>query len=390
MGARRAASPARALGLVMPRTSLGMSAALALAALAASILATFVYGLVVDSLGLESLRPPEIKDTTIFPGIGILLTLQALAVVTPVSEEVLFRGFVLRGLLPSIGAGPAVVATALLFSVLHLEPQVMIPIFVTGPGLGVTLCQDRVGVALHRGPRWAEHPGVAGGAIPVKAIDRRGRTRHRYCCGLHLAYSVTTSTESGQGIFRVMGKERIERMFASVRERERPGLIIFLTAGFPDMEATLELVPALVAAGADAVELGVPFSDPLAEGPVIQQSSFLALQNGVTTADCLKAAETLRHRIPDAPLVLMGYYNPVLSYGIASFAAECQRVGVDGLITVDLPGTESGPLAAECDSRDLSLIPLLAPTSTEESIAESCRNASGFVYCVSVTGVTGC
>ena len=186
-----------------------------------------------------------------------------------------------------------------------------------------------------------------------------------------------------------MGKERIERMFASVRERERPGLVVFLTAGFPDMEATLELVPALVAAGADAVELGVPFSDPLAEGPVIQQSSFLALQNGVTTADCLQAADTLRDRIPETPLILMGYYNPVFAYGITPFAAECQRVGVDGLITVDLPGTESGSLAAECNGRDISLIPLLAPTSTEESIAESCRNASGFVYCVSVTGVTG-
>ena len=186
-----------------------------------------------------------------------------------------------------------------------------------------------------------------------------------------------------------MGKERIERMFASVRERERPGLVVFLTAGCPDMEATLELVPALVAAGADAVELGVPFSDPLAEGPIIQQSSFLALQNGVTTADCLQAAETLRDRIPDTPLILMGYYNPVFSYGVERFVSECQRIGVDGLITVDLPGTESGPLAAECLSRDISLIPLLAPTSTEESIAESCRNASGFVYCVSVTGVTG-
>ena len=186
-----------------------------------------------------------------------------------------------------------------------------------------------------------------------------------------------------------MGKERIERMFASVRERERPGLIVFLTAGFPDMEATLELVPALVAAGADAVELGVPFSDPLAEGPTIQQSSFLALQNGVTTAGCLRAAETLRDRIDDAPLILMGYYNPIHSYGITRFAAECQRVGVDGLITIDLPGTESEPLAAECVSRDISLIPLLAPTSTGESIAESCRTASGFVYCVSVTGVTG-
>ena len=137
MGARRAVSPARALGLVMPRTSLGMSAALALGALAASILATFLYGLVVDSLGLESLRPPEIEDGTIFPGIGILLTLQALAVVTPLSEEVLFRGFVLRGLLPSIGSGPAVVASSLLFSVLHLEPQVMIPISITGLALGL-------------------------------------------------------------------------------------------------------------------------------------------------------------------------------------------------------------------------------------------------------------
>ena len=204
-----------------------------------------------------------------------------------------------------------------------------------------------------------------------------------------MAYPVTATTESRQGIFPAMGKERIERMFASVRERERPGLVVFLTAGFPDMEATLELAPALVAAGADAVELGVPFSDPLAEGPTIQRSSFLALQNGITTADCLQAAETLRDRIPEAPLILMGYYNPVFSYGIEAFAAECQRVGVDGLITVDLPGAESGPLAAECDSRNLSLIPLLAPTSTEESIAESCRNASGFVYCVSVTGVTG-
>ena len=178
-------------------------------------------------------------------------------------------------------------------------------------------------------------------------------------------------------------------MFASVRERDRPGLVVFLTAGVPDMEATLELVPALVEAGADAVELGVPFSDPLAEGPTIQQSSFLALQNGVTTADCLEAVETLRSRVPDVPLILMGYYNPVYSYGVPRFAAACQRVGVDGLITVDLPGTESGLLAAECVNRNISLIPLLAPTSTDESIAESCRTASGFVYCVSVTGVTG-
>ena len=186
-----------------------------------------------------------------------------------------------------------------------------------------------------------------------------------------------------------MGKERIEQMFASVRERERPGLIVFLTAGFPDMETTLELVPALVEAGADAVEIGVPFSDPLAEGPTIQNSSFLALQNHVTTTNCLQAVEALRSRVADVPLILMGYYNPVFSYGVSRFVADCRGVGVDGLITVDLPGTESGQLASECGSRDISLIPLLAPTSTEESIGEYCRTASGFIYCVSVTGVTG-
>ena len=186
-----------------------------------------------------------------------------------------------------------------------------------------------------------------------------------------------------------MGKERIERMFTSVRERERPGLIVFLTAGFPDLDATIELVPALALAGADAVEIGVPFSDPLAEGPTIQQSSFLALKNGVTTQDCLGAVDSLRGQIPDTPLILMGYYNPVFTFGVRRYAQECQRVGVDGLIAVDLPGSESGPLARECDAQGISLIPLLAPTSTDQSIQESCKNASGFVYCVSVTGVTG-
>ncbi len=186
-----------------------------------------------------------------------------------------------------------------------------------------------------------------------------------------------------------MGKERIERMFQRVRERERPGLVVFLTAGVPDMGATLELVPALVAAGADAVEIGVPFSDPLGEGPTIQESSFLALQTGTTTQDCLNAVESLRGVVPDTPLILMGYYNPILSYGVERFASECGRVGVDGIIAIDLPGFESRPLTAECDVQGISVIPLLAPTSTDESIREACEGASGFVYCISVTGVTG-
>ena len=186
-----------------------------------------------------------------------------------------------------------------------------------------------------------------------------------------------------------MGEPRIRRMFDAVREQKRPGLIVFVTAGFPDMEATMELVPALVAAGADAVELGVPFSDPLAEGPVIQESSFRALQNGISLEDCLKATEALRAKVPDTPLILMGYYNPIYTYGLAPFAERCQQAGVDGLIAVDLPGFEAAPLISECRSRDISVIPLLAPTSTDESIKDACTAASGFVYCISVTGVTG-
>ncbi len=186
-----------------------------------------------------------------------------------------------------------------------------------------------------------------------------------------------------------MGEPRIRRMFDAVREQKRPGLIVFVTAGFPDIEATLELVPALVAAGADAVELGVPFSDPLAEGPVIQESSFLALQNGTSLEDCLTAAETVREKIPDTPLILMGYYNPIHTYGLGPFTQRCQEAGVDGLIAVDLPGFEAAPLLAECRSHDISMIPLLAPTSTDESIKGACAEGSGFVYCISVTGVTG-
>ena len=186
-----------------------------------------------------------------------------------------------------------------------------------------------------------------------------------------------------------MGESRIRRMFDTAREQRRPGLIVFLTAGFPDMEATMELVPALVAAGADAVELGVPFSDPLAEGPVIQDSSFKALQNGTSLEDCLNAAEALRDKVPDTPLILMGYYNPIHTYGLVPFAQRCHQAGVDGLITVDLPGFEADPLTAECQAHDISMIPLLAPTSTDESIEASCTGASGFIYCISVTGVTG-
>ena len=186
-----------------------------------------------------------------------------------------------------------------------------------------------------------------------------------------------------------MAKDRIKESFAAIQQEGRTGLIMFLTAGFPDRQATLELVPALVAAGADIIELGVPFSDPLAEGPVIQESSFLALQQDITLADCFEMVEELRDKVPDTPLVLMGYYNPIYSYGLEKFAKRAQETGVDGLIAVDLPHSESAPLVEQCAAHGIHMIPLLAPTSTDDSIKESCVDAGGFIYCISLTGVTG-
>ena len=186
-----------------------------------------------------------------------------------------------------------------------------------------------------------------------------------------------------------MAKDRIKESFAAIQQEGRTGLIMFLTAGFPDRQATLELVPALVAAGADIIELGVPFSDPLAEGPVIQESSFLALQQDITLADCFEMVEELRDKVPDTPLVLMGYYNPIYSYGLEKFAKRAQDTGVDGLIAVDLPHSESAPLVEQCTAHGIHMIPLLAPTSTDDSIKESCVDAGGFIYCISLTGVTG-
>ena len=187
----------------------------------------------------------------------------------------------------------------------------------------------------------------------------------------------------------MMVMDRIGNTFKGIRSGGRPGLVLFLTAGIPDRAATMELVPALVEAGADAIELGVPFSDPLAEGVTIQESSHRALQNGVTLRDCLDMVSNLRGRVPETPLLLMGYFNPVYKYGIERFGEDAREAGLDGMIVADLPEEESGPLRDQLRPRGIHLIPLFAPTSTEARLKEGCRNASGFVYCVSLIGVTG-
>lgn len=186
-----------------------------------------------------------------------------------------------------------------------------------------------------------------------------------------------------------MPESRITEAFVRARKGGRTALAPFVTVGYPTVHLSVEVVKAVVAAGADVVELGVPFSDPLAEGPTIQKSSFHALSQGVTPATCIDAARRLRSAGVKVPLVLMGYYNPILSYGPARFCSDAAGAGVDGLIVADLPTEESGPLRGTARDHGLDLVPLLALTSTEARVAAACEGAAGFVYCVSVLGVTG-
>jgi tryptophan synthase alpha subunit len=179
---------------------------------------------------------------------------------------------------------------------------------------------------------------------------------------------------------------RIEATFARLKAEGRTGFVGFITTGYPSVEATLDIVPALVEGGADVIELGVPFSDPLAEGPTIQRSSFAALENGVTPKTCLDVVRKLRSLGVEAPLILMGYYNPILAYGIEEFCRDSGEAGADGFIVVDLPPEESADFHRECEKHNLRLIYLLAPTSSPERIARVAELGSGFVYCVSVTG----
>ncbi|MEE8369227.1 MAG: tryptophan synthase subunit alpha [Dehalococcoidia bacterium] len=182
---------------------------------------------------------------------------------------------------------------------------------------------------------------------------------------------------------------RIETTFERLKAEKRAGLAAFLTAGYPDLESTLRLVPALVEGGASIIELGIPFSDPLADGATIQRASFQALQQGVTPALCLDMVSRLRAGGLEAPLILMGYYNPILAYGSEPFTRDAAAAGADGLIVIDLPPEESAALREACLSHGLRLIYLLAPTSTNERIELVARLASGFIYCVSLTGTTG-
>ncbi len=178
---------------------------------------------------------------------------------------------------------------------------------------------------------------------------------------------------------------RIEKVFA---DKNKKALIGYVTVGYPSIEATLEIVPALAENGCDIIELGIPFSDPLADGPIIQKSSYEALQNGITPRKCIETARKLRKNI-DTPLIFMGYYNPVLHYGVEDFCRQCARAGIDGLIIPDLPPEEGVELEQAASANMIDLIDLLAPTSDDERIDIVAEKSTGFIYLVSITGITG-
>ncbi len=186
-----------------------------------------------------------------------------------------------------------------------------------------------------------------------------------------------------------MTTERLNTCFAKLKAEGRAAFVAYVMAGDPDPDTAFRIMSGLPGAGADIIELGMPFSDPMAEGPPIQRAAQRSLKAGFTLAKTLEVARRFRQADQTTPIVLMGYLNPILSRGFERFAVEAAESGVDGLIVVDCPPEESDPLADELDKAGVSLIRLATPTTDDKRLSQVLRRTSGFVYYVSVAGVTG-
>ncbi|MBO6519068.1 MAG: tryptophan synthase subunit alpha [Rhodospirillales bacterium] len=182
---------------------------------------------------------------------------------------------------------------------------------------------------------------------------------------------------------------RITRRFAQLRAEGRAGLVTFTTAGDPDTETSVKILEGIAEAGADMIEIGVPFSDPMADGPAIQASSLRAIKGGMSLRKTLGIVAEYRKKDDETPIVLMGYYNPIYIYGVDAFLADAKKAGVDGLIVVDLPPEEEGELCLPALDAGVNFIYLTAPTTTDARLPRVLEHASGFVYFVSITGITG-
>jgi tryptophan synthase alpha chain len=185
------------------------------------------------------------------------------------------------------------------------------------------------------------------------------------------------------------GLDSIATMFAAAQMQNRAAFLPYFPVGYPTYAASLDIIEALANAGADGFEIGMPFSDPLADGPTIQAATQVALENGVTVRRCLDAVRDLRGRGVRQPMLMMGYLNPLLAYGPEKFVQDAKAAGADGLIVPDLPPEEADLLESTCAENGLALVFFLAPTSSAERIALVSGRTSGFIYMVSVTGVTG-
>lgn len=186
-----------------------------------------------------------------------------------------------------------------------------------------------------------------------------------------------------------MTKDRIDRRFAALKAENRAGFVTYVMAGDPDAATTLEVLKGLPGAGADLIELGFPFSDPMAEGPTIQRAAQRGLKSGMTLQGTLDLVAAFREGDQDTPVILMGYLNPVLNKGFETFAGLAAKAGVDGLIIVDCPPEEADPLSDALEAEGIALIRLAAPTTDDARLPMVVRRTSGFVYYVSVAGVTG-
>ncbi len=185
------------------------------------------------------------------------------------------------------------------------------------------------------------------------------------------------------------GLERIRAVFEQLKQEKRAAFMPYHAMGYPSRAITLEVITALAEVGADLFEIGIPHSDPLADGPTIQTATYTALTKGTTLADCLAMVRELRASGVKQPFCAMTYYNPLFSYGIERFVQDAVSAGIDGLIVPDLPPEESEEIEAACRAAGLATIYLLAPTSTESRIRMVAQHATGFIYLVSVTGITG-
>ena len=182
---------------------------------------------------------------------------------------------------------------------------------------------------------------------------------------------------------------RIEKRFAALKAEGRSALVTFVTAGDPDQKTAREIVLGLPAAGADIIELGMPFSDPMADGPSVQASSLRALKAGATLANTLELVAAFRAEDQDTPIILMGYYNPIYIYGVNAFLTDAKAAGIDGLIIVDLPPEEDSELCKPAIDAGIRWIRLATPTTGDKRLPKVLNNASGFIYYVSILGVTG-